>query len=50
MDNNQRCVKNDDPYGFTLVDLDRLRDSGESFILATQAKQVFYIVDNSDKK
>ena len=27
-----------------------MRDSEESFILATQAKQVFYIVDPSDKK
>ena len=35
---------------FTLVDLARLRDSEESFILATQAKQVFYIEDPSDKK
>ena len=42
--------KIDDPCGFTLVDLARLRDSEEPFILATQAKQVFYIVDPSDKK
>ena len=27
-----------------------MRDSEEPFILATQAKQVFYIVDPSDKK
>ena len=27
-----------------------MRDSEESFILATQAKQVFYIVDPFDKK
>ena len=50
VDNNRRCIKNDDPCGFTLVDLARLRDSEEPFILATQAKQVFYIVDPSDKK
>ena len=35
---------------FTLVDLNRLCDSEEPFILATQAKQVFYFVDPSDKK
>ena len=52
VDNNRWCVKNDDPCGFTLVDLTRLHDNDneEPFILATQAKQVFYIVDSSDKK
>ena len=41
----------DDPCGFTLVDLARLRDDGEeSFILAGQAKQVFYIKDPANAK
>ena len=50
VDSNRRCVKNDDRCGFTLVDLTRLCDSEEPFILATQATQVLYIVDPSDKK
>ena len=50
VDSNRRCIKNDDPYRFTLVDLTRLRGSEEPFILVTRAKQVFYIVDQFDKK
>ena len=50
VDSNRRCVKNDDPCGFNLVDLTRLRDSEEPFILVAQANQVFYIVDPFDKK
>ena len=50
VDSYRRCVKNDDTYGFTLVDLTLLCESEELFILATQAKQVFYIVDQSEKK
>ena len=50
MNSNGRCVKHDNPCEFILVDLTRLRDSKKPFILVTQAKQVFYIVDPSDKK
>ena len=50
VDSNQRCVKNDNPCGFTLVKLTRFCDGAEPFILAAQAKQIFYIVDPSDKK
>ncbi|XP_021717904.1 uncharacterized protein LOC110685685 [Chenopodium quinoa] len=43
-----RCnVRHDD---FTLVDLGHLRDSLELFILASQAKQVFYVTDLADPK
>lgn len=34
--------------GMTLVDSGRFRDGVEPFILASQAKQVFYVVDNID--
>ena len=37
-----------DELGFTLVDLSRLGYKSEPFILASQAKQVFYIEDPSD--
>ncbi|XP_021838106.2 uncharacterized protein [Spinacia oleracea] len=49
-DNNKRCVKRDDPCGFTLVDLGRLRETEEPFILVSQAKKIFYITDAADKK
>ncbi|XP_056687991.1 uncharacterized protein [Spinacia oleracea] len=49
-DNNKRCVKRDDPCGFTHVDLGRLRETEEPFILVSQAKQIFYITDPADKK
>ena len=50
VDNNRRCVVKDDPCGFTVVDLARLRDGEEPFILAGQAKQVFYIKDPVNAK
>ncbi|XP_019183937.1 PREDICTED: uncharacterized protein LOC109178839 [Ipomoea nil] len=42
-------VKADD-LGFTLVDLNREGHKNEQFIMASQAKQVFYVTDPSDKK
>ncbi|XP_021714663.1 uncharacterized protein LOC110682635 [Chenopodium quinoa] len=47
VDNIRRNVKHDD---FTLVDLGHLRDSLEPFILASQAKQVFYVTDPADPR
>ena len=46
--NERRYIKKDDPCGFTLVDMSRLRDTAEPFIFASQAKQVFYVVDPAD--
>ncbi|KAA0049840.1 hypothetical protein E6C27_scaffold1591G00370 [Cucumis melo var. makuwa] len=37
-----------DELGYTLVDLNRVGHKSESFILASQEKQVFYIEDPSD--
>ncbi|XP_048502949.1 uncharacterized protein LOC104896462 [Beta vulgaris subsp. vulgaris] len=48
--NNLRFVRKDGPCGFTLVDLGHLRESDEPFILATHAKQVFYVRDLVDHK
>jgi hypothetical protein len=45
-------VKTDD-FGFTLVDFEKLAYTDEPFIMASQAKQVFYVSDpsnNSNKK
>lgn len=39
-----------DELGFTLVDLDRVGHKDEPFIMAVQAKQVFYITDPSNKR
>ncbi|XP_031111755.1 uncharacterized protein LOC116015719 [Ipomoea triloba] len=39
-----------DELGFTLVDLNREGHKNEQFILASQAKQVFYVTDPCDKK
>ncbi|XP_010693722.1 uncharacterized protein LOC104906639 [Beta vulgaris subsp. vulgaris] len=50
VDNNERYIRKDGPCGFTLVDLGQLRDSKESFVLASQVKQVFYVTDPADKK
>ncbi|XP_031127671.1 uncharacterized protein LOC116029770 [Ipomoea triloba] len=36
--------------GFTLVDLNREGHKNEQFIMASQAKQVFYVTDSCDKK
>lgn len=45
---NRRGQKRDELFGFTLVDSSRYTDSEEPFILASQAKQIFYIKDNID--
>ena len=39
-----------DNFGFTLVDLERKGHKDEPFILATQAKQVFYVEDPENPK
>ena len=39
-----------DELGFTLVDLERKGHKDEPFILATQAKQVFYVEDPENPK
>ena len=39
-----------DEFGFTLLDLNRIGYIDEPFILASQAKQVFYVTDPSNKK
>ncbi|KAL4022723.1 hypothetical protein IC575_016467 [Cucumis melo] len=37
-----------DELGFTIVDLKRIGHKSDSFILATQAKQVFYVQDSAN--
>ncbi|KAL0533295.1 hypothetical protein IC582_030108 [Cucumis melo] len=37
-----------DELGFTMVDLKRIGHKSDSFILATQAKQVFYVQDSAN--
>ncbi|XP_057246673.1 uncharacterized protein LOC130589406 [Beta vulgaris subsp. vulgaris] len=44
---NRRGLQKDE-CGFTLVNMSRLRDTEEPFILASQAKQVFYVSDPVD--
>ena len=39
-----------DEFGVTLVDLSKLAYANEPFIMASQAKQVFYVTDPSNKK
>lgn len=39
-----------DEFGFTLVDLEKASYTDEPFIMASQAKQVFYVCDPSNKK
>ncbi|KAA0053557.1 hypothetical protein E6C27_scaffold190G001230 [Cucumis melo var. makuwa] len=39
-----------DELGFVLVDLSRVRHKNDSFIFATQAKQVFFVEDPSDSR
>ncbi|KAA0037605.1 transposase [Cucumis melo var. makuwa] len=39
-----------DELGFTIVDLKRIGHKSDSFILATQAKQVFYVKDFANPK
>ena len=46
---NHRAVRVDE-HGFTLVDFDRVSNDNDPLILASQAKQVFYVIDPSDHK
>ncbi|PNY02971.1 hypothetical protein L195_g026293 [Trifolium pratense] len=39
-----------DEFGFTLVDLEKAAYTDEPFIMASQAKQVFYVSDPSNEK
>lgn len=39
-----------DELGFTLVQLDKIGPTNDPFILASQAKQVFYVQDQLDSK
>ena len=48
-DDNDNGVRIDE-FGFTLVDLNKTGYIDEPFILASQATQVFYVNDPSDKK
>nr|GEU89162.1 hypothetical protein [Tanacetum cinerariifolium] len=43
-------VKHDPNLGYTLVDLNSLGHKDDPFILASQARQVFYVKDQIDKK
>nr|GFA93588.1 hypothetical protein [Tanacetum cinerariifolium] len=43
-------VKHDPNLGYTLVDLNSLGHKDDRFILASQARQVFYVKDQIDKK
>ncbi|GJX13747.1 putative reverse transcriptase domain-containing protein [Tanacetum coccineum] len=43
-------VKRDTTLGYTLVDLNNLGHKVDQFILASQARQVFYVKDQIDKK
>ena len=43
-------VKRDTTLGYTLVDLNNLGHKDDPFILASQARQVFYVKDQLDKK
>ena len=48
-------VKNDngikkESFGFTLVDLNRIGHKSDRFIMASQAKQVFYVIDPLDAR
>ena len=46
---NNNGVKVDE-LGFTLVNLNKESHKEDTFILASQTKQVFYITDLADKK
>jgi len=39
-----------DDIGFTLVDLNKMSDIDEPFIMASQARQFFYVIDPANKK
>ncbi|GKC62923.1 putative transposase-associated domain-containing protein, partial [Tanacetum coccineum] len=43
-------VKHDKYLGYTLVDLNSLGHKGDPFILASQARHVFYVKDQLDKR
>ncbi|KAK9062153.1 hypothetical protein SSX86_019339 [Deinandra increscens subsp. villosa] len=45
---DSRGVKKDD-FGFTVVNFGRLGNQSERFILASQARQVFYVQDQQDR-
>ena len=50
VDNNIHCVRKD-KMGFTLVNLGKVgNNKDDPFIMASQAKQVFYVTDPMDKK
>ncbi|XP_047320954.1 uncharacterized protein LOC124925022 [Impatiens glandulifera] len=44
----ERGIK-EDKYGFVSINCQRMLKSNEPFVLATQAKQVFYVKDNTSK-
>ena len=48
--NHRGGVKRDTILGYTLVDLNNLGHKADPFILASQARQVFYVQDQVDKK
>lgn len=48
VDHNNGVKK--DSLGYTLVELNRLGHKDDPFILASQARQVFYVTDQLDKK
>lgn len=43
-----RSAQKQDEYGFALVNLSRLRQHNEPFILSSQAQQVFYVEDPTE--
>nr|GEY59369.1 hypothetical protein [Tanacetum cinerariifolium] len=47
---NHNRVKHDPNLGYTLVDLNILGHKDDPFILVSQARQVFYVKDQMDKK
>ena len=47
---NNNNVVVDQQFGFTSVDLERVGYRDEPFILASQARQVFYVTDPANKK
>ena len=47
---NRNTGVHEDPLGFTLVDLSKVAYMDEPFIMAEQARQVFYIEDPCDSR
>jgi len=39
-----------DDFGFTLVDLNKMSDTNEPFIMVSQARQNFYVIDPANQK